>query len=145
MYTRLDRAHRMLPVILASFCLAGVGMLLVCDFHPARFSAAAHNWLEAFPLGLIALAYLLYQSAHRPPVREWVKAILLAIAFLFWSANQVWPDLRQATIFNDLAIALFTLDIFLVIIGWPSTSPDESFGETSVRPDDRRIGGPEAG
>ena len=28
------------------------------------------------------------------------------------------------------AIALFVLDVFLVMIGWPATSPDESFGET---------------
>jgi hypothetical protein len=63
-----------------------------------------------------------------------VKAILLAAAFVFWAANQLWPDLRQAILFNDIAIALFVLDIFLVMIGWPATSPDESFAETSVVP-----------
>jgi len=33
-------------------------------------------------------------------------------------------------LFNDIAIALFVLDLFLVMLGWPATSPDESFGET---------------
>jgi hypothetical protein len=47
------------------------------------------------------------------------------------TANQLWPDLPQATLFNDIAIALFVLDVFLVIIGWPTTFPDESFAETS--------------
>ena len=61
---------------------------------------------------------------------EVVKAALLAIAFLFWAANQLWPDIPQATFFNDIAIALFVLDVFLVMIGWPGSSPDESFGET---------------
>jgi len=61
---------------------------------------------------------------------EFLKAILLAVAFLFWAANQFWPDLPQATLFNDIAIALFVLDIFLVILGWPLTSPDSSFAET---------------
>jgi hypothetical protein len=37
-----------------------------------------------------------------------------------------------STLFNDVAIALFVLDVFLVIIGWPMTSPDESFAETYV-------------
>ena len=46
-----------------------------------------------------------------------------------WS-YQLWPDFHQATLFNDLAIALFVLDVFLVILGWPPTSPDESFAET---------------
>jgi len=44
----------------------------------------------------------------------------------FWAANQLWPDLRQAVLFNDIAIALFVLDVFLVMVGWPATSPDES-------------------
>jgi hypothetical protein len=85
-----------------------------------------------FPLAMIAIAYLLYQSAHRPSAKEFLKAMMLAVAFLFWAANQLWPDLPQATLFNDIAIALFVLDVFLVIIGWPTTSPDESFAETYI-------------
>ena len=57
---------------------------------------------------------------------------MLAVAFLFWAANQLWSDLPQATLFNDIAIALFVLDVFLVITDWPTTSPNESFAETYV-------------
>jgi hypothetical protein len=57
---------------------------------------------------------------------------MLAVAFLFWAANQLWPDLPQATLFNDIAIALFVLDVFLVMFGWPPTSPDTSFAEISA-------------
>lgn len=53
-----------------------------------------------------------------------MKAVLLSVAFLFWAANQLWPDTPQATLFNDLAIALFVLDVFLTIIGWPAASPE---------------------
>ena len=81
---------------------------------------------------MIAIAYLLYQSTRRPSAKEFLKALMLAVAFLFWAANQFWPDLPQATLFNDIAIALFVLDVFLVIIGWPTTSPDESFAETYI-------------
>jgi hypothetical protein len=130
MYIRLNRAHRALPVILGVITLAGVGVLLAWDAFPRLFPARAHDFLGAFPLAMIAFAYLVYQSAHRPPRKEAVKAILLAVAFLFWAANQLWPDLRQATLFNDIAIALFVLDVFLVMIGWPATSPDESFAES---------------
>jgi MFS superfamily sulfate permease-like transporter len=130
MYIRLDRAHRILPVVLGVVTLASVGVLLVWDAFPRFFSANAHDVLAAFPLMMIALAYLVYQAAHRPPAKEVFKAVLLAVAFLFWAANQYWPNLTQATLFNDIAIALFVLDVFLVMIGWPATSPDESFGET---------------
>jgi len=129
MYTRLDRAHRAIPVVLGALTLAGVAALLVWDVDPALFPAGAHALLGAFPLGMIAFAYLWYQSAHRPPLMEWVKAILLAVAFLFWAANQYWPGLREAMLFNDIAIGLFVLDVFLVMLGWPASSPDESFGE----------------
>jgi len=129
MYNRLDRTHRALPVILGVAALASVGVLFAWDVFPHLFAARAHDYLAAFPLALIAFAYLAYQSAHRPAFLEVVKAILLAVAFLFWAANQFWPALPQATVFNHIAIALFVLDVVLVMIGWPPTSPDESFAE----------------
>jgi len=72
----------------------------------------------------------LYQRAHRPPFREAVKAIMLAAAFLFWAANQFWPNIRQAVLFNDFAIGLFVIDVFLVIAGWPAASPDQPIMDT---------------
>jgi hypothetical protein len=134
MYIRLDRIHRALPVIMGVVTLAAVVVLFAWDALPGSFPAKAHDLLGALPLAMIALAYLVYQTAHRPPFRELVKAIMLAVAFLFWAANQYWPDIRQATLFNDIAIGLFVLDVFLVMIGWPETSPDESFAETYIAP-----------
>lgn len=134
MYQRLDRAHRAIPVILGVITLLCVAMLFAWDIYPALFAVKTHLLIEAASLASIALAYLVYQSAHRPAPREWVKAILLATAFLFWAANQVWPNQRQAILFNDVAIALFVLDVFLVMIGWPATSPDESFAESYIKP-----------
>ena len=138
MYTRLDRVHRAVPVVFGVLTLVAVGVLFAWDVFPGHFPARAHDFLAAFPLAMIAFAYLVYQTAHRPPFRELVKAIMLAVAFMFWAANQLWPDLRQAILLNDIAIALFVLDVFLVMIGWPATSPDESFAETYVAPVDHR-------
>ena len=134
MYKRLDRAHRASAVIAGVITLIGVAALLVWDAVPRRFPANAHDVLGAFPLAMIAIAYLLYQSAHRPPARELLKAVLLAVAFLFWAANQLWPESPRTILYNDIAIALFVLDVFLVIIGWPESSPDESFAETYTEP-----------
>ena len=130
MCIRLSQVHRALPAILGLLTLASVGVLFAWDAFPRLFPIRAHDVLGAFPLAMIAVAYLVYQSAHRPARLEVVKAVLLAVAFLFWAANQLWPSLPQATLFNDIAIALFVLDVFLVMAGWPSTSPDESFAET---------------
>jgi hypothetical protein len=130
LHTHLDRAHRAAPVLLGLLALGGVGVLFVWDAFPGRFPARSHDSLGAFPLAIIALAYLLYQRARRPAFREWMKAIMLAAAFFCWAANQLWPELRQAVLLNDLAIGLFVLDVFLVMVGWPAASADESFAET---------------
>ena len=127
---RLDRAHRATPVILGAISLATVAVLFVWDALPRLFPPKAHDFLGALSLALIAFSYLAYQVSRRPEPRELLKAIMLGLAFLIWAANQLWPDIPQATLFNDIAIALFVLDVFLVIIGWPASIPDESFAET---------------
>jgi uncharacterized membrane protein len=109
---------RSLPVILCIFTLAGVGVLLLWDMVPRLFPAGAHEFLAAFPLATIACACLAYEAVRRPARSELVKAILLACAFLFWAANQFWPASHQATLFNDIAIALFVFDVFLATYPW---------------------------
>ena len=117
---------------LGAITLAGVGLLFAWDLFPVSFPAGAHDFLAAFPLAMIAVSYLVYSAAHRPAPLEFVKAIMLAIAFLCWAANQRWPGLRRATLLNDIAIAFFVLDVFLVMIGWPAASSDESLAKTHV-------------
>ena len=131
---RLNRTLRAIPLALGGFALIGVGLLFAWDTVPGFFPLRAHDILGAFPLAMIAVAYLVYQVAHRPAPLELFKAIMLAVAFLFWAANQLWPDLPQAMLFNDIAIGLFVLDVFLVMTGWPAAYPDESFAETRVEP-----------
>jgi hypothetical protein len=126
---RLDRSRRLFPVVLGIVTLACVGLLLAQDFLPGLSPAWNHASLAAFALAMIAVAYLIYELAHRPAPLELVKAVLLAAAFLFWAANQYWPNLPQAALFNDIAIALFVFDVFLVIAGWPPASRDPSFAE----------------
>jgi hypothetical protein len=120
-----DRGHdlRSLPVIFCVLTLVSVGVLLLWDMLPRLFPARAHEFLAAFPLALIACACLAYEAVRRPARSELVKAILLACAFLFWAANQFWPASRQATLFNDIAIALFVFDVFLAITGRPLPTP----------------------
>jgi hypothetical protein len=135
MYIRLNHAQRAVSVVLGIITLASVVVLPMWDVFPSLFPARAHVLLAAIPLTMIAIAYLVYNTAHLPGPLELIKVIMLAAAFLFWAANQFWPDSPWAVLFNDIAMALFVLDVFLVIIGWPATSPHESFAETYVTPE----------
>ena len=130
MRIRLDRKHRTPAIVLGVITLADVVVLLAWDAFPAIFPAGSHEVLGAGSLALIAVAYLVYQLERRPIAAEWFKAIMLAAAFIFWAANQFWPNSPRATLFNDIAIALFVLDVFLVIVGWPGALKDSSFGES---------------
>jgi hypothetical protein len=131
MYTPVSRTRRTIPIAVGVVTLASVAALLAWDAFPQLFPAGAHGVLAAFPLAMIAIAYLAYQAAQRPVPAEMLKAVLLAAAFLLWAANQFWPELRAATLLNDGAIGLFVLDVFLVILGWPPGAPDGSFGENA--------------
>jgi peptidoglycan/LPS O-acetylase OafA/YrhL len=128
----MNRPHRFhrIPAILGGATLAGVAALLASDLWPGMISAAIHDLLAALSLALIAVAYLLYQAERRPARWEWLKAALLAAAFLCWAANQFWPQSRWAVLLNDVAIGLFILEVFLVMIGWPGNQSEESFAES---------------
>ena len=114
------RYCRGLAVILGGITLVGAAALLLLDLFPRLTPSGSaistlHNGLAAACLTLIAAALLLFEVSRRPSRSEFVKAILLASAFLFWAANQLWPASRWATPFNDAAIALFVFDVCLVI------------------------------
>jgi hypothetical protein len=83
MYTRLGRSKRLIPAVLGGVTLAGVAVLLSLDALPNLFPSGSHEILAAFSLATIALAYLVYQIAHRPAAMELLKALMLAVAFLF--------------------------------------------------------------
>src|SRR5215472_9427150 len=121
---------RTLPLRLGQLPLVSVLLLIVWNLYPRAFPARAHEVLGALPLALIAVTYLLYQAVRRPPPAELLKAMVLAAAFLLWAANQFWPQASSATLWNDLAIALFVIDVFLVVAGWPGTVRQQSIRET---------------
>jgi hypothetical protein len=131
---RQDRTRRPLSLLLGVVTLADVALLFVQDAVPRLFPVQSHTLFAASSLAMIACAYLVFQAAHRPAPMEWAKAALLAAAFLFWAANQLWPNLPQASLFNDVAIGLFVLDVFLVIVGRPPASKVSSFAESGRRP-----------
>ncbi len=118
----MSRSQSALSTALGVFTLLSLAPLLVWDACPGIFPARAHTVLGAVPLTFVALAYLMYQSVRRVTALELAKGALCALAFFFWALNQLLPDDPRATLFNDLAIAAFVVDLALVIFGWPPTA-----------------------
>jgi hypothetical protein len=84
--------------------LGTAGVLLVLDITKGFLTSGAHAVLSAAPLALIAVAYLLHQSLRSLTLVRSLKVVLLAAAFLLWSAYQLLPGLPNGAVFNDLAI-----------------------------------------
>ena len=97
--------------------------LLAWDAAPATFWAGAHDALAAAPLAAVAVVCILQALVRRVPLFELVKTGALAAAFLFWAANQFWPDHPRATLFNDIAVALFVADVVVPWSRWFQTPP----------------------
>jgi hypothetical protein len=127
----LRRIHRRLPIAIGALTLVSAAVVLVLDVARPALDRRVHDVLGALPLALIAVGYLLHQSVLRPAPKELLKTVMVALAFLFWAGNLFWREPFLAMVFGDVAIALFVLDVFLVIVGWPPTPPDEGFAETS--------------
>ena len=117
----LLRLMRALPLGLGGLTLLSVALLLAWDALPETFPEKAHLVLGAAPLALIAVTYLAYQIlVARASAPRLFRAILLAMAFLFWAANQALGEAPLATLMNDLAIALFVIDVLLTMAVWPA-------------------------
>jgi hypothetical protein len=132
---RFASAHQLLPMVLGVVTLAAVALLFVQDAASRLFPAGSHAILASFSLAVIACAYLMFQfMRHDTAIGPGgiTRAVLLAAAFLFWAANQLWPRLPQAPLINDVAIGLFVLDVFLGIAGWPQEPNAGSFAESSA-------------
>jgi hypothetical protein len=108
-----------LPRAVALLTILSLVPLLIWDAAPDEFQARAHAPLAAIPLASIAVACLAHALVRRLPLADVLKSCGLAAAFLFWAANQLWPEHPRATLFNDIAIALFVVDAFLAIVGFP--------------------------
>jgi len=104
-----------IPLLLALLSLVGIVALLAWDVLPQHFPAGSHPVLGVFPLAMIGFAWLARHAVQNASWPEWLKAALLAAAFFFWAANQGLRDAHAATICNDIAIALFVLDLVIVI------------------------------
>jgi hypothetical protein len=124
----LRRLVSRLPLAIGSIAMLSLVPLLAWDVAPDRFPSRSHDLFGAGPLLAIAIAYFAQQLVQRPPLLGWMRAGIVVAAFVAWAANQYLPDNGLATLWNDIAIALFVIDIFFSLakapsigVTWPAT------------------------
>jgi hypothetical protein len=108
---------RAVTILLVGVALLASGVLLALDTSPTFRGGDPRRVVSALPLVAIALACLAYHATWRPEPFDLLKRVLLSAAFLFWAANQLFPEEGWAPVANDVAIALFVLDLALILSG----------------------------
>jgi hypothetical protein len=111
------RPVRAVTIFFVGVALVGSLVLLFLDAWAGFRGSDARRIVSALPLVAIALACLAFQATWTPQPLELLKRALLSAAFLCWAANQLFPTEGWAPVANDVAIALFVLDLALILTG----------------------------
>jgi hypothetical protein len=117
--------------VLSSFALLCVGATPLLTSLPTYIAKEAfRDWalvknlpLSAFPLLLAGSSYLVLQAILRPRPLELLKRLMLGIAFLLWGVVQLMPASKLAAEFGNVVIALYVVDLGLII--WTDLEKNE--------------------
>lgn len=109
--------------LLSSFALLCVGATPMLSSLPTYVAKAAfRGWalvknvpLSALPLLLAGSSYLVLQAILRPRPLELLKRLMLGAAFLLWGVVQLLPASGLATELGNVVIALYVVDLGLII------------------------------
>ena len=109
--------------VLSSFALVCVGATPLLTSLPAYLAKEAfRGWalvkklpLPALPLLLAGSSYVVLQTILRPRPLELLKRLMLGIAFLLWGVVLLMPASKLATELGNVVIALYVVDLGLII------------------------------
>jgi hypothetical protein len=109
--------------LVSTFALLCVGATPLLTSLPSLTAGVAfERWvllkrlpLSALPLLLAGTSYLVLQAILRPPPLELLKRVMLGIAFLLWGVVQLMPASDLATELGNVVIALYVIDLGLII------------------------------
>jgi hypothetical protein len=88
---------------------------IVLAMAPRAWALLGHAPLSAMPLLLVGASYIALQGLLRPAPLELVKRLMLGSAFLLWGIVQLMPPSVIAADLGDLVIALYVLDLGIIV------------------------------
>jgi hypothetical protein len=116
---------RSLAVMAVVSCIvlvaAGATPLLTgLSVNVARWAARSWGVMNGAPLSALPLlsggaSYIALQTLLRPSPLELLKRIMLGGAFLLWGVTQLMPASALATELGNVVIALYVIDLGLII------------------------------
>jgi hypothetical protein len=102
--------------LLAVAC--GVALLIVDSPIPVRLpSHITHAMVEAAPLVLVGVAFLVWLAIERPPIIDLLKQFFIALAFILWGVDLLMPPGAWATFVGAVVIAIYVFDLAWLMEG----------------------------
>ena len=84
----------------------------------AGWGGVSARVLEGTTLFLAAGAYLVHVLAHHEHARELLTKSILVSAFALWGIVQIAPTMPDVAVLNDVVIALFVIDLAIIVSPW---------------------------
>jgi hypothetical protein len=109
--------RRPASLLLMAGALAATALLWAADARQGWRDVSGHARVGASALILIGAAYIVLQAERGAAGIEIAKGVLLGGAFVLWGAEQFLPAGPLATGIDGVVIAIFVVDLSLVIWG----------------------------
>jgi hypothetical protein len=116
MNTRATKALRRTGLLLLAAALTMIGILVASDAAHGLRPTPLHSRLGAFALILMGFSYMSLQAVSRASRGALMKGVLLGGAFALWGIEQLLPQGRWTTAMDTAVIAIFVVDLGMIIL-----------------------------
>ena len=149
----VPRVRLVAAIVLGVVSAVGSVALMLADGVNAGVGWAHHAGVSAAPLLIIAGAIVAATIARSHTIGSVIKALVGVVAFATWGLAQMVPSSTAAGVLGDVAILLFVLDAFSIIVtdarsgfrplasGRGTSLDSRQVGSPSLSPQDQRPGG----
>jgi hypothetical protein len=76
-----------------------------------------HQRLGSLPFIFIGISFITFQLSLPGPWKERIKGLLLGLAFALWGSEIFLPKGNWLTVLDNLVIAIFIVDLGLIVVG----------------------------
>jgi hypothetical protein len=115
--TSIRRILRPLGGLFLLSALVALAVLLLSDSWRHFRPTGLHQRAGALSLMLVGASFICVQLDAHARLRTKIKRVLLGVAFVLWGGEQFLPQGMWVTAMDGAVVAIFVVDIGLVILG----------------------------
>jgi hypothetical protein len=119
----MKKLLRILGGVLFGLALLALAWLLLPDLWTGFRPSLRHQQAGALALMLVGASFVCLQFSTGKRRKEILKGALLGLAFVLWGSEQFMPPGSAVTAIDSAVIAIFVVDLGLVIAGHLEAPP----------------------